>query len=117
MKTLSMVETVTIPLRTDADGVVRVGGTRVPLDTVVAAFEQGATAEEIALQYDVLDLADIYVVIGYCLRHREEIADYLKKRDAFRAEVRRQNESQNNPVGIRARLLARSNSGKGLTTC
>ena len=35
-----------IPLQTDADGVVRVGGTRVTLDTVVAAFADGATAEE-----------------------------------------------------------------------
>ncbi len=34
-----------IPLETDADGVVRVGGTRVTLDTVVAAFKEGATAE------------------------------------------------------------------------
>lgn len=34
-----------IPLETDADGVVRVGETRVTLDTVVAAFKEGATAE------------------------------------------------------------------------
>ena len=39
-----------IPLRMDSDGVVRVGKTRVTLDTVVAAFVEGATAEEIAQQ-------------------------------------------------------------------
>ena len=39
------IEPAPVPLRTDADGVVRVGRTRVTLDTVVAAFEEGATAE------------------------------------------------------------------------
>ncbi len=33
-----------IPLEVDADGVVRVGGTRVTLDAVVAAFDEGATS-------------------------------------------------------------------------
>ena len=39
-----------VPIHTDADGVVRVAGTRVTLDTIVAAFDAGATAEEIAQQ-------------------------------------------------------------------
>ena len=37
-----------VPIHTDADGVVRVAGTRVTLDTIVAAFDAGAAAEEIA---------------------------------------------------------------------
>ena len=36
-----------IPLKTDSEGVVRVGNTRITLDTVIAAFKEGATAEEI----------------------------------------------------------------------
>ena len=39
------------PLVIDADGVVRVGGTRVRLDTIIHAFNEGATAEEILQQY------------------------------------------------------------------
>jgi hypothetical protein len=39
-----------VPIHTDGDGVVRVAGTRVTLDTIVAAFDAGATAEEIAQQ-------------------------------------------------------------------
>jgi Protein of unknown function (DUF433) len=38
------------PLTTGSDGVVRVTGTRVPLETIVTAFDGGATAEEIAQQ-------------------------------------------------------------------
>jgi len=39
------------PLKLNDDGVVLVGNTRVTLDTVVAAFLEGATAEEIVEQY------------------------------------------------------------------
>jgi len=43
----------------NADGVVRVGGTRVTLDTVVRAFLRGTAAEGIAQQYRSLSLADV----------------------------------------------------------
>jgi uncharacterized protein (DUF433 family) len=69
-----------IPLATDADGVMRIGGTRVTLDTVVAAFQEGATAEAIAEQYPSLALADVYTVLGYYLHHRAEVDAYLQRR-------------------------------------
>ena len=46
-----------VPLYSDADGVLRVRGSRVTLDIVPAAFADGATAEEIAQQYPSLSLA------------------------------------------------------------
>lgn len=101
------VEPEVVPLATDADGVVRVRGSRVTLDTVVAAFKDGATAETIAQQYPSLDLADVYAVIAYYLRHRVEVEAYLAQRTAYAAEVRQANEQRANPVGIRERLLAR----------
>ena len=48
------------PLQVNADGVVLVGRTRVTLDTVVAVFSQGTTAEEIVHRYPSLTLADVY---------------------------------------------------------
>ncbi len=48
-----------IPIRADADGVIRVGGTRITLDTLVAAFDAGATAEEMVQQYPPVSLADV----------------------------------------------------------
>lgn len=96
-----------IPLETDADGVVRVGGTRVTLDTVVAAFEEGATAEEIVYQYPSLDLVDVYFVIGYYLQRRADVEAYLRWRQRRAEEVRQQNEARFDPHGIRDRLLAR----------
>jgi uncharacterized protein (DUF433 family) len=68
--------TETIPIEADAHGVVRVGGTRITLDTVIAAFSNGATTEEIVQQYPTLQLADVYHVIGYYLRRQSEVEEY-----------------------------------------
>jgi uncharacterized protein (DUF433 family) len=109
MTTAEMTEV--IPLSTDNDGVIRVGNTRVTLDTIVAAFKEGATAEEIAYQYPTLSLADIYSVISYYLHQKKEVDAYLKRREKFAAEVRKQNEARFDATGIRERLLARRQNG------
>lgn len=101
------VEPESVPLVTGGDGVVRIEATRVTLDTVVAAFREGATAEEISQQYPTLRLADVYSVIGYYLRHRAAVDDYLEGQSSKSAEVRRENEARFDPTGIRDRLLAR----------
>ena len=96
-----------VPLKADAAGVVRVGGTRVPLDSVIFAFNQGATAEEIVQQYPSLGLADVYAVISYYLRRRDEVDAYLCQRQKQAEEIRRQNEARFPLNDIRERLLAR----------
>ena len=97
----------TIPLQVGSDGVIRVSNTRVTLDTLVQAFKDGATAEEIAQQYPTVPLADVYSVIGYYLRHSDAVEAYLEQRREQAEQVRRANETRFNPVGVRARLLAR----------
>jgi uncharacterized protein (DUF433 family) len=96
-----------MPLEVDQDGTVRVGKTRVTLDTVIAAFTEGATAEEIVQQYPSLQLADVYHVIGYYLRRPSEVDAYLQQRRAQAEAVRQQNEARFDPHGVRGRLLAR----------
>jgi len=96
-----------LPLATDPDGVVRVGSSRVTLDTVVAAFREGMTPEGIVEQYPSLQLADVYSVIGYVLRRPDEVAAYLRDRKQLADDVRRENEARFDPIGIRDRLLAR----------
>jgi uncharacterized protein (DUF433 family) len=96
-----------VPLETGSDGVLRVRGTRVTMDTVWPAFTEGVTAEEIVQQYPSLSLADAYQVIGFCLRHSSELDSYLELRSCGSQETRQLNESKWRPEGIRARLLAR----------
>ncbi len=102
----------TVPLREDAHGVIRVGKTRVTLDTLVYAFHNGCTAEEIAQQYPSLDLADVYSVIAYYLRRRDEVDAYLEQRRQQSEDIRQQNEARFDPSGIRDRLLARRPGGE-----
>jgi uncharacterized protein (DUF433 family) len=104
------ISTETIPLMTNADGVIRVGKTRVTLDTVIAAFQDGATAEEITQQYPSLDLADVYSVIAYYLRRRTEVEAYQRQRQTQAEKVRKENEARFDPSGIRDRLIARQAS-------
>src|SRR5437879_2216635 len=96
-----------IPLVGGSDGVIRVLGTRVTLETVLGAFSEGATAEEIAQQYPSVSLADVYQVIGYYLRHSSELDLYLARRSQEVRETRRSNEVNHPPAGIPDRLLAR----------
>jgi uncharacterized protein (DUF433 family) len=96
------------PLRVDETGTIRVGKTRVLLDLVVAAFREGATAEEIAQMYDSLDLTDVYDVIAYYMRHRESVDSYLAQRANEAKELRKQvTAAQSRLPDIRTRLLAR----------
>jgi uncharacterized protein (DUF433 family) len=88
----------------------RVGSTRVTLDTVIAAFADGAAAEEIVQQYPALHSADVYSVIGYYLCHATEIDAYLQQRRVQREAVRQQNEARFDRHGVRDRLLARRTS-------
>lgn len=110
MLALTTVET--IPLKADEDGVIHVSNTRATLETIVHAFNDGATAEEITQQYPSVPLADIYSVIAYFLRHTDEVEAYLIERREQAEQIRRLNEVRFDPVGVRAPLLAREASGK-----
>ena len=101
------IKTQPAPLQVDADGVVRVGGTRVTLDSVVAAFSSGATAEQIVQQFPTLELADVYAAIAYYLRSPEEVERYLETQHERAAETRAANEAKFDPQGVRDRLMAR----------
>lgn len=96
-----------VPLSVDAHGTLRVGETRVTLDTVIAAFKQGATAEGIAQSYPSLGLADVYGVIYYYLRHKDSVDAYLAQRQREAQEIRERVTARTEQAGIRERLLAR----------
>jgi uncharacterized protein (DUF433 family) len=99
--------TIALPLHEDADGVLRVGGTRVTLDSVVAAYHEGLTAEEIARQYPSVPLAGLYEVLGFYLRYRSELDGSLAQRRASAERIRAEYEARHDPQGIRERLLTR----------
>src|SRR5215210_2045947 len=50
-----------VPLQVDADGTVRVGGTRVTLDSLASAFDEGETPEGLLRRYPTLDVDEVYL--------------------------------------------------------
>jgi uncharacterized protein (DUF433 family) len=99
------------PLREDADGALRVGGSHVLLELVIRAFQDGATPEAIVQRFDTLKLPDVYAAITYYLRHPAQVTAYLDRREHLANEVRQRIEAQQGDMGeIRERLLAKKKS-------
>jgi uncharacterized protein (DUF433 family) len=97
-----------VPLRLDEGGAIRVGPSRVVLDLVIHAYQAGDAPEAIVHKYSTLNLADVYAVIAYYLRHRAEVDDFLRQREAQAAELQRKIEASQPPLpDLRARWLAR----------
>jgi uncharacterized protein (DUF433 family) len=102
----------TPPLRVDEHGVIRVGGTRVTLDTLIGAFLEGESPEAIADQYSSVELRDVYATITYYLAHRDEVNAYLRRRADLATQTEREIERRSTLPGLRARLLARRQDGQ-----
>lgn len=73
--------TMTIPLKTDEYGAIRVGNTRILLELIIHAYYAGETPEGIVDSYPSLTTADVYAVVGYYLKNRDEIDAYVRQRD------------------------------------
>ena len=96
------------PLYETEQGAIRVEGTRVSLDTVIACFNQGDTAEDIVRSFDTLKLRDVYAIIAYYLDNRDVVEAYITQRKVEAAEIRRESEALHPPgESLQARLAAR----------
>ncbi|MEH1894978.1 MAG: DUF433 domain-containing protein [Nostoc sp.] len=95
------------PLSEDATGAIRVGNTRVLLEIVIRAFQDGASPESIVQRYSSLSLSDVYLTIGYYLRHQDAVKAYLNRREQLAESVhQRLSNIQPDLSLIRTRLLA-----------
>jgi uncharacterized protein (DUF433 family) len=95
------------PFNEDESGAIRIGNTRVLLELVIRAFQDGASPETIVQRYSTLSLSDAYTTIGYYLRHQQEIESYLSQREQLAESVRQKlSNSQPALTLIRSRLLA-----------
>lgn len=94
---IALPETVILPLKMDEHGAIRVSGTRVTLDTLIARYHQGDTPEAIHEGFDVLSLNDIYAAISYYLAHRDEVDAYLRRREEEAERIRREVEASYTP--------------------
>ena len=105
--------TLLVPLRQDPPGVFRVGTSRVLLELVIYAYQQGESPEGIVEMYPALEVGDVFAVIAYYLAHRAEVDEYLRQGDEQADAVRRQIEASQRPGPTREELLARARA-KGI---
>jgi uncharacterized protein (DUF433 family) len=97
-----------VPLTPIEGGVLRVTGTRIPLERIVECYKAGETPEGIVDSFDTLRLADVYAVISFYLDHKEEVEEYIREQEEQAEELRRLIEaSQPARPGFREELLAR----------
>jgi uncharacterized protein (DUF433 family) len=95
------------------EGLWRVAGTRVSVDSVVHAFVRGATPEQIVQDYEALTLAQAYGVIHYYLTHRSAVSAYLKTQERMDKKLRRELVSEHGAflADLRRRMAARRRTG------
>ena len=92
------------PYIEERNGGVYVAGTRVSIDSVVIAFQDGASPEKIVRCYSTLKPSQVYGVIAYYLENEQTINTYIAngEREMREAAVPL---SQSNP-DLHARLMA-----------
>jgi uncharacterized protein (DUF433 family) len=105
--------TLSIPLREDPPGVLRVGKSRVLLELVIHAHQRGESPQDVVAMYPSLDLGDVYAVIAYYLAHPANVDEYLRHCDDEVAALRRKIEGAQRPGPTKEELLARAKA-KGL---
>jgi uncharacterized protein (DUF433 family) len=98
---------ITPPLQMYDGKTLRIKGTRIPLERVVYAFEQGRSPEEIVCGFPSLSLADVYAVIAYYLHNREPVDAYLRRQETEADEIEREVRAASGGDDFRERLLAR----------
>ena len=79
-----------VPLAADSGGGYLMRNTRIPFDTVIYAYLDGASPEQIVSSYDTLALADVYAAVAYYWRNKDRVHEYLAARQ--KASVEKQHE-------------------------
>jgi uncharacterized protein (DUF433 family) len=92
-------------VHTDDHGVMRVGATRVMLDSIVAGFQQGHSPETIQQQYPAVSLEEVYGTIAWYLAHTDEAEQYLARQAAVWKREQEKAARRPSPVVQRLRAL------------
>lgn len=100
-------EPISVPLRLDETGTVRVAGSRITLDIVLGSYLNGNSPEQIAADFPSLSAADIHAVVSFYLRHRAEVDAYLEQRRHEAETLRATIEAEPDNHAFQERLKAR----------
>jgi uncharacterized protein (DUF433 family) len=77
-----------VPLTENEHGDICVTGTRIGLEDIVEDYHKGRSPEEIVLAYPTLKATDVYSVISYYLKNRDEVDAYIQEQYRRADEVK-----------------------------
>ncbi|MEZ6110878.1 MAG: DUF433 domain-containing protein [Pirellulaceae bacterium] len=81
----------------------RIAGTRISLDSVVRAYWDGKSPEEITEAFPTLSVEQVFGAIAFYLRHRNEIDAHLQQQEHRWADVQVNSAEANGPLLARLR--------------
>ena len=84
------------------EGVYRVGGTRVSLDSLVYLFREGVSAESMVESYPALNLEQVHGALAFYLANQAEVDAYLA--EGQRLAEAQQEESRRTNADLIAKL-------------
>ncbi len=84
---------------------IRIKGHRIGIESILAKYLAGQSAEEIARQYDTLRLVAIYATITYYLQNRAEVDAYLERIQQLLADDMAHSDANPSPAVLRLRKL------------
>lgn len=90
-------------VRREADGALYVAGSRISIESLIAAFRDGESPESIQEAYEVLSLEQVYGAITWCLAHPAEVDEYMRHQDQLWQKAREQSERDSGPFLARLR--------------
>jgi uncharacterized protein (DUF433 family) len=96
-----------IPFAQDPDGTIRLRGSRVTLDTLLAALKRGDTPEQIHEGFPSLSLSQICAAISWYLNNQIEADTYHNERVAEAEAIRQRVESRPEQVAFREMMRQR----------
>lgn len=82
------------PLRQDDGGMIRVTGSRVTIDILVARYWRGDTFEEIHEGFPSVSIEAIQKIIHWYLANRSEVDEYIRRENEKAERLRQKIESQ-----------------------
>lgn len=89
--------------------VIRIKGHRIGIEDVVEMYQDGYSAEQIALHYPTLTLEQIYATLTYYLHNKPEVEAYLERLRLYVEEsIREYERRQPSEVVQRIRALRES---------
>jgi uncharacterized protein (DUF433 family) len=94
-------------LTQDDDGTLRLQGSRVTVDALIAAYRRGDTPDQIHEGFPSLSVDEIQKAIDWYLANRNDVDNYLKDRVVQAESMRRCIESRPDQAALREMLRER----------